>query len=148
MSYFEDLTPYSYNGNEVLLNVGWLSLTEAFDTGETSIEFREKLFRYCLDENIVKVMRGFHECEFCGLSFSEWDKNHPDYGNNARWMSIGNGEIRVIGNGVIYAAPALIYHYVVKHHYIPPQKFIEAVLTGPQPGSLEHNTLLQKHRRR
>ncbi|MBK9006365.1 MAG: hypothetical protein IPM31_05160 [Anaerolineae bacterium] len=148
MTYFKDLSPYSYYGNEESLNIGWLSAIEGFDIGDTTIEFREKLFRFCLDENIVKTMRGFHECELCGFSFDEWSRDHPAYGDNANWMSIGNGEIRIIGKGVIYAVPALIYHYVVEHHYMPPQEFIDAVLTGPQPGSLEYNTLLQKYKRR
>jgi hypothetical protein len=28
---------------------------------------------------------------------------------------LGNGEIRVIGTCSVYAAPTLIYHYVVAH---------------------------------
>ncbi|MCX7805518.1 MAG: hypothetical protein N3A38_10060 [Planctomycetota bacterium] len=39
-------------------------------------------------------------------------------------------EIRVLGrDGKIYAAPTLIYHYVVAHKYRPPQEFIDAVMT-------------------
>jgi hypothetical protein len=41
----------------------------------------------------------------------------------------GDGEIRVIGaDGVTYAAPVLLLHYVVVHKYSPPQQFVEAVL--------------------
>jgi hypothetical protein len=147
MTYFKDLTPYSYCGDEQSLNIGWLSGNEELVVGETSLEFREKLHNFCLDENLVNVMRGFQECEFCGLSWSEWGRNHPIYGEHTELMSIGDGEIRVIGKGVVYAAPALIYHYVVEHHYKPPQEFIDAVLTGPQPGSPEHNALLEEHRK-
>jgi hypothetical protein len=148
MTYFKDLTPYSYYGNEQSLNVGWLSGSERLVVGETSLEFQEKLHRFCLDENIVRIMRGFHECELCELPWGEWASKHPNYGINAGWMSIGDGEIRVIGKGVVYAAPALIYHYVVEHHYKPPQEFIDAVLIGPQPGSSEHNALLEEFRKR
>jgi len=42
---------------------------------------------------------------------------------------------------VVYAAPDLIYHYVVEHHYCPPDEFIQAVLEGPLPGSLEYEAL-------
>lgn len=147
MTYFQDLTPYAYYGNEEALNIGWLSKNETFITGETSREFRERLYKFCLDVNIVKIMRGFQECEFCELSWSEWGKNHPSYGEQAKLMSLGDGEIRVIGkSSSVYAAPALIYHYVVEHHYKPPQEFIDAVLNGPQPGSTEHNALLEKYR--
>jgi hypothetical protein len=147
MSYYKDLSLYSYHGNELSLNIGWLSGSEELVAGETPVEFQERLHRFCLDENLVKVMRGFQECEFCGLSSSEWGRNHPIYGENAGLMSIGDGEIRVIGRDVVYAAPALIYHYVVEHHYRPPQEFIDAVLTGPQPGSPEHNALLAEYRK-
>ena len=41
---------------------------------------------------------------------------------------LGNGEIRVRGEAAYYASPTLIYHYVVAHHYKPPEEFIEAVL--------------------
>jgi len=47
---------------------------------------------------------------------------------------------------VLYAAPALIYHYVVEHDYKPPQEFIDAVMTVPQPGSEEYNALLDNYK--
>lgn len=141
-----DLTPYTYTQGDASINIGWLSVNEKIVVCETSIEFQEKLYRFCLDDNLVKIMRGFHKCEFCGRSWDEWGKDHPDYGEKAKWMSIGNGEIRVIGSSAIYAAPALIYHYVIEHQYQPPQEFIDAVMNGPQPGSSEHVTLLKNYR--
>jgi hypothetical protein len=43
----------------------------------------------------------------------------------------GNGQIRVNHRGegppVTYVAPVLLHHYVVEHHYLPPQEFIDAV---------------------
>lgn len=91
-------------------------------------------------------MRGFQECELCDLAWGEWGEKHPDYGKNAKWMGIGDGEIRVIGRNVIYAAPALIYHYVVEHDYSPPPEFIDAIMTGPQPGFAEHKALLESYK--
>jgi hypothetical protein len=147
MTYYKDLTPYSYHGNEQSLNIGWLCKEERMIVGEIPLEFQEKLHGFCLDENVVKIMRGFQECEFCQLPWGEWSRNHPTDGENSGWMSIGDGEIRIIGKGVIYAAPTLVYHYVVVHYYTPPQEFVEAVLTGPPPGSPEHNDLLEKYRK-
>jgi len=143
MTYFKDLTPYNYTQADQSINIGWLSASENYIVGETSLEFKEKLRGFCLDDNVVKVMRGFQECELCGLSSTEWARMHPTYGENSKWMSIGNGEIRVIGNAIIYAAPTLIYHYVMEHHYLPPQEFIDAVVHGSQPGSSEHIALLE-----
>ncbi len=154
MAYFQDLTPYGYYKRAVelslpSLNIGWLSGKHPFSTGETSQEFRAKLFQFCLDENLVQIMRGFHECEICNLSALEWfERRHSIYGAKAEFASIGDGEIRVIGESAIYAAPALIYHYVVDHEYRPPDEFIQAVMTGPQPGSEKHRVLLEKLRAR
>ena len=50
MTYFEDLTPFTYHGRAPagVLNVGGLDGKRPFPTGETSEEFRNKLGRLCL----------------------------------------------------------------------------------------------------
>ena len=151
MTYFADLTPYTYSGNtddelgRSTLNIGWLCHQNSFPVGETSQEFIDKLFEYCLDKHIVELMRGFHACEFCNLSWEDWfDRNKYQYGQDAHWASIGDGEIRVIGRSAIYAAPALIYHYVTSHSYKPPDEFVEAVLFGPTAGTGDHEALIKK----
>jgi hypothetical protein len=149
MAYFEDLTPYCYlydqaNQNNDALNIGWLSDLYPFPQGETSHEFQEKLFAYCLDEFVVKIARGFHVCELCNISDDAWfEKRVSENPDNAHWAAIGDGEIRVIGATAIYAAPTLIYHYVVDHQYRPPDEFIDAVLNSPPPGSEAHKRLLK-----
>ena len=56
-----------------------------------------------------------------------------------RFRPAGNGEIRVSDGNVMYAAPTLIYHYVVAHAYLPPEAFIAAVLAWKDPsGPVEH----------
>jgi len=86
----------------------------------------------------------YHACEFCNLSHEQWVKDR--YGDKAHWASIGDGEIRVLGKSAIYAAPALIYHYVVEHQYKPPDEFIEAILVG-EPDSMEQKELFRKYSR-
>ncbi|WP_446009239.1 DUF7919 family protein [Candidatus Electrothrix sp.] len=151
MTYYKDLTPYEYFARYVpseltFLNVGWLNDTEPFPQEETSPEFRDKLFQFCLDEYVVNIARGFHVCELCSdISREQWyNEGQSRYGEKTHWLGIGDGEICVIGKSVIYAAPTLIYHYVVEHQYKPPDEFIEAVLKGPSPGSEEHKVLLRK----
>jgi hypothetical protein len=82
----------------------------------------------------------------CGdISHEQWfNEGQSRYGEKTHWLNIGDGEIRVIGKSAIYAAPTLIYHYVVEHQYKPPDEFIEAVLKGPSPESEEHKTLLRR----
>ena len=86
-------------------------------------------------------MRGFHLCELCHGS-------PPDaalHWRGGEKILLGSAEIRVFGlNGVVYAAPNMIYHYVLTHRYCPPLEFIRAVLEGPLPDSLEYAALAMR----
>lgn len=60
-------------------------------------------------------------------------------------MLLGLAEIRVAAvQGQLYAAPNLIYHYVVIHNYSPPVEFVRAVLAGPCPPEDRYFELLSK----
>jgi hypothetical protein len=149
MTYYKDLTDYAYFARHEPLrpmprNIGWLSIDMPYDKGDTSQEFKDRLLEFCRDEFIVHIARGFHACEFCNLS--DWYSTQSNaYGEQAHWASIGDGEIRVLGKTAVYAAPALVYHYVVEHGYKPPDEFVDAVLSGARPGSEEHLALLSKY---
>jgi hypothetical protein len=138
MTYYPDLSPYEYRPDSVrACNVGWLDENYPFPTGPTSTAFHERLLVHCRFECTVHHYFGLHECQFCA---SPEPQVKVPWGDEQ--ISLGNGEIRVIGTDVVYAAPTLIYHYVVDHDYQPPEEFVEAVLTGPGPGSDEHQILL------
>jgi len=127
MPYFSDLTPYSFllakdKVSPNLLNVGWLSRWHSFNRGEVDAVLLEKLLRQC--RMPVSLTRGFHRCDLCAASSISMISMTVD-GDEIR---LGNGEIRVPGaNGVMYAAPTLICHYIDKHEYSPPQEFLDAV---------------------
>ena len=114
MAFYDDLTPYTYLHPEEepagTVNIGWLDRRHSFPTGETTAEFRAKLLGIC--QRGVKRTRGFHTCDFC----KGQDKPH------------GSAEIRVFGDDRVYAAPELVYHYVMAHGYRPPEEFIAAVM--------------------
>ena len=117
MSYFADGTPHTYapTGGRVVLNVGWLDAGYPFERGSVHKEFARALKELC--QHPVHLHRGFLSCQFCS----------PEV--RGTQATIGNGQIRVAGeNGVLYAAPALIHHYVVAHGYQPPLDFVAAVL--------------------
>ncbi|GAA3661090.1 hypothetical protein ACLIYM_24680 [Streptomyces fenghuangensis] len=124
MTYYADLTPYSYDevdSSNTLLNVGWLSREHGYRTGEAPEGLIEALAK--LAERKVNMQRGMHFCELCP-SF-EVARENTSRGNTF----IGSGEIRVPGReGAVYAAPAMIVHYVESHAYLPPEEFIESVL--------------------
>ena len=118
MTFFADLTPHAYTRTDGLnvLNVGWLDGAEPFSRGRTSAAFREALAVLC--ERPIHRHRGFHVCDFCPRSVMTKQR-----------VQMGNGQIRVLGpDGLWYAAPTMVHHYVAEHGYRPPAVFIDAVL--------------------
>jgi len=124
--YYPDLTQYEYGlslKNSGLLNVGWLSKEHPYPQGETIAEFKAKLLELC--EIPVNQTRGFHRCEFCEENRGKRIVVHLDDNK----LTLGSAEIRAVhADRSVFAAPNMIYHYVVKHNYLPPDKFIEAVI--------------------
>ena len=134
--YYADLTPYrhyeEFSNYELYasvygeispntLNVGWLDAAHPFPRWNPPDEFLDRLFELCLEP--VRQTRGFHSCQFC------WKTGFGlPVARNGRENTLGSAEISVLGReGKVYAAPNLIYHYVAKHKYRPPEEFIEAV---------------------
>src|SRR5215472_15490721 len=112
MPYFPDLSPYTFltpkeQVSPSLLNVGWLSRGHSFPKGAVDQRIVEELLSLCRTR--VRLTRGFHRCEFCGV-FPMFMMLEGEQ------ISLGNGEIRVCGaNGKTYAAPTMICHYIDKH---------------------------------
>lgn len=137
----EDLEPYlgcraDENVGLDPLAVGWLERNQPYDTGRVPEAFAEALLAFCSEENLVCTTRAIRPCPLCGervaREAAEGGETRP-----------GTGEIRVVGEDDIFAAPDLIHHYVAAHDYRPPQVFVDAVLHGPQPGSSEHRALVR-----
>ncbi len=128
MTYYQDLSTYTYSNQqcENTRNIGWLTHGHDFQIGAPAQVFLEKLWEYCK----VSVMqtRGIHSCELCDDSeafVADW---------NGTRLILGSSEIRVFDHeGTIFAAPTLIFHYVLRHQYQPPTSFREAVTTSLGP---------------
>lgn len=145
MTYVNDLTPYRYgleplrwgpdgprsNGLEGLygwswsgdgafalpeLSVGWLEPPHDFPRGTLALDLVQRLEERC-SQSEYHATRGRHVCGFCG----EVEE------------ALGFAEIRLLGDGVIYAAPNLVAHYVRVHAYLPPSGFVEALRKGEPP---------------
>lgn len=136
MATFRDLTEYSYARSEPgVLNVGWLGAESEFMTADPSPEFLRALVRGAFEDH--NVMRGLQNCNFCDLESGGFGVLIDDDGSVRYWDKsiieppawLGTGEIRVTSEkGVTYAAPTLVVHYVLDHHYAPPEEFVEAML--------------------
>ncbi len=122
MPYFEDLSKYVYTekSGAGLVNIGWLDSIHPFNTGEVDPEIALRIADLC--RNPVNRMRGYHKCEMC----SEYPVREST-GNKEEAITLGDAEIHIPGQNKVYACPTLIYHYIVRHKYKPPEEFLDAV---------------------
>lgn len=143
--YFEDLTPYRHLPHEKAVYVGWLDVSRSYNRGPVPEGFLDKL--KVISKRKVELTCGHHVCEFCedsklvDVPVAEYRLKGEAYHASGAAMgrlyetgAVGNGEIRVLGkDGVVYAGPAMLHHYIAMHQYLPPQEFIDAVMNIPQP---------------
>lgn len=135
-----DLQPYEAHEAELRLGltplaVGWLDRRWEFPTGAASLEFRLRLWRFCRTPLTIGQARAAQPCPLCGQVVQLTAEGET--------VTLGSAEIRVMGATDVFAAPDLIYHYVLEHHYRPPEAFIQAVLSGPSPDSAEHRAFMR-----
>ena len=141
--HYVDLSPYCYtptNDNFGLINVGWLQSGFPFDRSVPNDVFVHNLFNFCTHR--VAGRRGYHMCDLCMPSKAV--SGCPVERDGIK-LTLGSAEIRVHGEGgKIYAAPNLIYHYVVAHQYAPPKEFVDAVLAHPVQADQPPPAILRK----
>jgi hypothetical protein len=133
MTYFKDLSQYTFlprKAAPMAKNVGWLERGRAFDQQEPTEEVLEALWSHVTI--LVMQTRGRHLCDLCRPAKSIVAQR------NKRRVLLGTSEMRIFGDGEIYAAPSLIFHYVHTHHYKPPAEFVAALLNGPRPPNQEY----------
>jgi hypothetical protein len=135
MAYFPDLSPYAYGHHSHLgvVHVGWLDGTHPFPQGTVDFRLLEKM--KLLAAKPVELYRGYHICEVCSEPPGLIKATIPDrvtIDPNCSWAKWrgqrkSNGEIRVSYEGVTFAAPLLIVHYIEEHGYLPPAQFLKAI---------------------
>ena len=141
MAYFKDLSEYIYGdlsyARPGTKTIGWLGIGHDFPTKPPSDEILNLLWDFC--STSVALARGAHECEFCPSGSAYFAER------KGQQLLLGVAEIRVFSKqGIIYAAPTLIYHYVQVHHYQPPDEFLEALRKGPRPPNRDYFECLEK----
>lgn len=123
MAWFADLSPCTYFTSvdqNVVLAVGWLEKGHTFPKGRPGDDVVGRLRELHSRVWSFSLYRGFHQCQFC-----------------RQRDAVSNSSIVVPGNGVIYASPTLLLHYIETHSYVPPEVFSDAVLRCPDPGTSE-----------
>lgn len=113
-----DLDPIDYFpvGDDIPLQaIGWLGKELEFQTGRVSQQFFDKLCELAENPWQPFIAAGFHTCELCQFPFFEY-------------ISRETSNLFIPLNGVIYVMPSLILHYINAPYYLPPEKFIEAVM--------------------
>lgn len=130
MTYFEDHTAYHYSADGSRLgtvNIGWLASGYDFPKKMVTDDVLRVLWEY--SKVAVCPTRGGHTCDFCD------DKLPIRESRNGLNLLLGTAEIRIFAeNGVIYAAPNALYHYVKVHNYELPSHFVSAMLNQGPPG--------------
>jgi hypothetical protein len=134
-----DLEPYDGCDDASLIGlrplaVGWLRRDTPFDTGTTPPAALEALRAHC-DPALWVCRTAPRRCPLCNEAALITIDD--------REVNLGGGELRIIGHDDIFAAPALIYHYVTVHNYRPPREFVDALLKGAPAGSPEHRALIK-----
>jgi hypothetical protein len=106
-----------------LFAVGWIE-EAGFTTGAVPEEFVEALVAAYPTKIVPDGTRGWHTCTLCHVVMPkvEWKGKEVDVA--------GYGHYLVRYEQAVYMAPALILHYILDHHYRPPQIFIDAVING------------------
>lgn len=72
---------------------------------------------------------GFHVCEFCNAE--------------GKPPATSSGDVVLeFESGPVFQVPDMLPHYILEHHYQPPEDFVRAVMAGSLTGGgRPHNTL-------
>ena len=124
--YFEDMTPYRNTRNEIVPNVfcvGWLDSAHEFPRGHVSGNVLTCLAALCFQ--LVNQARGFKRSPFLPR-----DSDYPTVQQGGKSMRLGSAELWVRGEGErVYASPNLVYQYVRGCGYLPPEEYLNAVVS-------------------
>jgi hypothetical protein len=125
MTWFEDLAPCEYFGNDkagVLRAVGWLERGRPFAMGSVPRVVYEKLLELNADPWQPVTAAGPHACDLCVFAAE----------------AHGAANLFIPSDGFIFVAPGLVVHYMNAHGYAPPGAFCSAVLACPPMRSSDY----------
>jgi len=129
LTYIPDLAPcdyFSFFEIERVRAVGWLDAFHRFPKGSVprgTLRRLAALRKWARSDSM-----GVHLCELCPVTV------HDATGIIGRWHACrarSGANVFVPGQGVVYAAPVLILHYIRSHDYLPPPEFLAATKACP-----------------
>lgn len=144
MTYFPDLEPctyFSFLEAEKVIAVGWLDGEHEFTTGPLDEDLVRRLCALAERPWQPSLLMGYHTCEIC---------ERPEQGQTVvefegRRLSVGASNIFIPGEGVVYAVPSMILHYILAHAYQPPAIFVEAVRRCPPMRSRAYAAMMLRN---
>ena len=110
--------------------VGWLEHPEPYTTGTVPTELVARLSALLANRGFMYFglfFCGLHSCSFCGESGAIWSQN-----------------LLIPGDAEVFVAPGGVVHYVESHLYLPPARFIDAVMKCPDPDSAAYLAAMLK----
>jgi len=141
--HYADLSPCDYDPGGYdsaswrapFLSIGWLESSHEYNRGICDKSVLEKLRGFVpLSRSKYSHLRfrGVHHCSLCETDTSDL-------------LGIGWSQEMLIvpGEGVVYAAPSGIVHYIESHGYLPPPAFTAAVKHCPEYGSDDYQEALR-----
>lgn len=144
MTYFPDLAPCKYfsdSDSDKLRAVGWLDGTHPFPTAPIDGDLVLRLFVLAERPWEPRMFMGYHLCEIC----EQPGKYLTTAAYQSRRLTVGAHNLFIPGDGVIYAAPTMILHYILAHEYRPPDEFAKAVRACPAMMTHEYLEALKRN---
>ena len=117
---YVDLSPFTYWDSVIpMAAIGWLDDEYGIQGGDRPAMTEADVERLTAASwRMTNMSLGFHECELCDLS--------PYFR--------GNGEYHYyLSDGITYAAPMMLLHYVEEHGYRTPVVFRSALRAAEEP---------------
>lgn len=154
MTYVADLSICTYfddaDADAIGLRaVGWLSWDHSFPVGVVSDSIVGRLEQFLKTPFSPWRFLGSHHCDLCmdawmdDLSRAIQQAGFPETRidlppRQVRYAREGARNLLVPGERMVFVCPELILHYIVDHHYSPPDEFCHAVLRCPPIPSIPY----------
>ncbi len=129
---FAPCTPWDDNTGTIRA-VGWLEREHDYSRGDVPREVMRALVPLLVDPWQPAVCAGVHRCSFCRFTGGPGTLRFE-----STTVAIGSSTLFVPGDGLVYAAPSLLVHYIDAHEYAPPTEFQQAVLNCPPMRSMAY----------